>query len=168
MKLFKENNLDPDQLKAPYLPVSTYQQAHEHLVIFCHDVFIQTDKGILLVKRLKEPATNVWWPIGGRVLRGETIEASLQKKSIEECGLDLKEIELLDYARTWFEGDPFGHGQGTDTINAVCFARGFGEVRLDNFHESPAFIHPENKVSFGRLHPYVDYYLEKIWKQSNY
>lgn len=166
MRTFKEESLKETKLQADLMSKTSYQQAHQHLIIFCHDVFIETDKGILLVKRLKEPATNVWWPIGGRVLRGERIEASLQKKSREECGLELEGIQLLDYARTWFEGDPFGHGQGTDTINAVCFARGYGALKLDKFHESPAFIHPENKTNFGVLHPYVEHYLDEIWRQK--
>lgn len=165
MRIFKEEGLEENNLLVDLMSLPAYHQAHQHLVIFCHDVFIQTEKGILLVKRLKEPATNIWWPIGGRVLRGHSLEASLQKKSQAECGLDLQEIKLLEFARTWFKGDPFGHGDGTDTINAVCFAQGTGTLKLDHLHESPAFITPENFSSFGSLHSYVDYYLKWIFEK---
>lgn len=165
MRIFKEEGLNEEVVKADLLEKSVYEQAHQHLVIFCHDVFIRTERGILLVKRLKEPASSIWWPIGGRVLRGETMESSLQKKAKEECGLDLKEIKLLDYARTWFKGDPYGHGHGTDTLNAVYFAQGTGTLKLDHLHESPAFITPENYASFGELYDYVDFYLKWIFNR---
>jgi len=114
---------------------------------------------------LKDPATNIWWPIGGRVLRGHSVESSLKKKSKAECGLELQEIKLLEFARTWFKGDPFAHGHGTDTLNAVCYAHGTGTLQLDNLHESPAFITPDNVSSFGKLHPYVDFYLKWIFEK---
>lgn len=165
MRRFTEEGLAEEKLFVEMLEMPVYQLAHQHLVIFCHDVFIRTDQGILLVKRLKEPATNIWWPIGGRVLRGHSVESSLQKKSKEECGLILQDIKLLEFARTWFKGDPFGHGQGTDTINAVCYAEGKGSLQLDNLHESPTYITPENFSSFGSLHPYVDFYLKWIFEE---
>lgn len=164
MRIFSEDGLQEEKLQAGLMKQSDYLQSHQNLVIFCHDVFIHIPQGILLVKRLKEPASNIWWPIGGRVLRGHSIEASLQKKSKEECGLKLEKIQILEFARTWFKGDPFNHGAGTDTLNAVCFAQGKGTLKLDELHESPAFINPENFSSFGHLNPYVNYYLQWIFK----
>ncbi len=135
-------------LRAEFIPDDVYKKIQEYTVIACHDVFIQTaigDKsGILLVKRLREPAKNVMWPIGGRILRGLSVEESLQKKVLEECGLILTNIEYLGVARTTFHDEIYGHGHGSDTLNLFYWARGKGEVTLNPLHDKPTIVTKEN------------------------
>ena len=156
---YNEDNVELNELQAEFIPQDLYENIHENSVILCHDVFIihtiGDKKGVLLVKRLKEPAKNVLWPIGGRVLRGVPTEDSLTMKAKSESGLSLKNIQHLGTARTFFKGEPFGHTHGTDTLNLVYVAEGEGELRLDSFHESPLVLTKESYLK--NEHPLPDY-----------
>lgn len=66
---------------------------------------------LLLVKRANDPAKNQWAFPGGRVERGEKLEAAARRELLEETGLEAGEIgvhvELLlgKYHLTVFQGD---------------------------------------------------------------
>ncbi|MFH1359128.1 MAG: NUDIX domain-containing protein [archaeon] len=155
--------VDIDDLKSEKMPKEDYIKAHKSLVIFCHDIFIEYNDGILLVIRKEFPAKGILWPIGGRVLRGYSVEDSLRLKVKEECGLEIEDIKGLGCARTFFKTDPFGHGKGTDSINFVYFAKGKGELRLDELHEKPMIVSKEKyKEIRDDLHPYIRDFMDKV------
>lgn len=149
------NNLS---LVAGFMPKDVYQKAHEGLPLLCHDIAIEYNGGILLVVRDNYPAKNVFWPIGGRLERGLSVIDSMKKKVKAECGLELSgNLTFLGWERTYFKTEPFGHGHGTDTVNAKFFAKGKGELKLDKLHEKPTIIKPlDYDVAFREnLDPYV-------------
>ncbi len=168
---YNEEGNDLKNLETNFIPGSLYEQIHENSIIVCHDVFIactyKNVSGLLLVKRLNEPAKDIYWPIGGRIQRGIPAEESLKRKTEAECGLEIDNIHYLGVSRTYFNGEPFGHNHGTDTLNLVYFAEGKGELILDNLHSSPIFItkkdYLENKYDFV---PYVDDYLKIIIEKN--
>lgn len=164
MREFTDQGLTKDHLRAAFMKPDDYKSAHQSLVIFCHDIFIKYKGGILLIIRNNEPAKNLYWPIGGRVLRGVSVEDSLRIKTKEECNLEIFNLHFLEFARTYFSMDPFGHQKGTDTINAVYFAEGSGDLSLDKLHEKPTILDPQNLDNdlMNKLHPYVNYYLHQI------
>lgn len=139
-----------------------YERAHEYLVVACHDVFILHSKGILLVKRLVEPAKDQFWPVGGRLLKGVPLEKSLQIKAKDECGLDISSIANIGSSRTIFDTDPFGHGCGTDTLNIIYTAIGDGVIQLNSLHTDYIIVTKDNYTPElkAQLHPYVNKYLE--------
>jgi ADP-ribose pyrophosphatase YjhB (NUDIX family) len=153
----EHGKFDLKVLEASQLSREAYVEAHKGMVISCHDVFIKYKGGLLLIKRNNLPAKDIPWMIGGRINRGVNTKKSLEQKTFEECGLRLKNIRELGFARTYFETDPFGHGKGTDTFNIVYFAEGEGELKLDKLHEEPTIILPEDYTEEFRkiLHPYV-------------
>lgn len=152
----EHGEVDIKQLEAGLMDESSYRSAHQGLVLSCHDVFIEYEDGILLVKRLNFPAKDILWPLGGRIKRGMATENSLREKVWEEAKLELDDLTELGHARTYFETDPFGHGNGTDTINFVYFSRGKGSLELDRLHEVPTIVLPGNYQSKrNQLHPYV-------------
>jgi len=146
-----------NNLKSKIMPFEEYKLAHENLVIPCHDVFINYNGGILLVNRDNFPAKDELWSIGGRVMRGLSTEDSLRNKTKEECSLELDEINFLGLCRTYFTTDPFGHGHGADTLNLIYYAKGKGEVNLDDLHSQPRIITSEIYTPKFRdqLHPYI-------------
>jgi hypothetical protein len=157
----EDGNVDIKQLESDLMKLDSYRSAHEGLVLPCHDIFVQYDGGILLVKRLNFPAKDILWPLGGRIKRGIDTEDSLREKVWEESKLELNDLTELGYARTYFKTDPFGHGKGTDTINFVYFGRGRGSVGLDNLHEKPTIILPKDYQSCrDNLHPYVKDFMD--------
>ena len=148
-------------LEAERMDLEPYKEAHEGLVIPCHDVFIQTQGGILLVRRENVPAEGILWPIGGRLSRGVETQESLRILVRSECGLKLENLELLGVGRTQFRTDPFGHGRGTDTLNLIYYAEGKGEIRLDDLHSTPTIVRPQDYYSLRKeLHPYVQDFME--------
>ncbi len=151
-----------EKLEAGFLPKEIYQQAHENLVQFCHDILVEYKGKFLLVKRSNFPAKDVWWSLGGRVKRGISTEASAKLKVKEECHLEVTKIIFVDFARTYFQTDPFGHGKGTDTVNALYFARAVGTLKLDNLHSSPLLLGKEDySPSFrSALHPYMQHFMD--------
>ena len=87
------------RLRSGHMPEDVYSAAHRGLVICCHDIYLSTpdeegEIGLLLVKRLQEPAKGAMWPIGGRVLRGMSTQDSLRHKVKEECGLDAEDTSF--------------------------------------------------------------------------
>ena len=165
-----ENNkeINRKELEAEFIDSAEYQNAHKQLIIICHDIFIEYDKGFLLIKRENFPAQDVLWPIGGRALRGISFEDSMKKKAKEECGLEIFNLKYLGGARTLFETEPFGHEKGTDTFNVVYYAQGKGVLSLDKFHSDPVIITYSNysKKYKDKLHPYVKDFLEKAILKS--
>lgn len=147
----------PQPLQADLLPLEVYRQTHAGTVIACHDIFIHYQGGILLVRRKTYPAVDILWPIGGRVARGLSAEQSIRQKVKQECNLELSEVRVIGHARTFFATDPFGHGKGTDSLNIVLEAQGHGDLRLDNHHERPEIIRPEDYTPEfqAQVHPYV-------------
>jgi ADP-ribose pyrophosphatase YjhB (NUDIX family) len=161
---FTEEGTDLSTLVATYSTKETYEIIHKETVILCHDVFIRYQgKGILLVKRLNHPEKDVYWPIGGRILRGMDTQESLKQKARDECSLTLTMIAHLGVARTFFKEEPFGHGKGTDTLNLIYLADGEGELKLNNLHKDPLFITKENYQERRETLPeYVQTYLDEI------
>lgn len=157
--------VDLTRLTSVPMPYADYMQAHRSLVILCHDVFIEYNGGVLLIHRKNYPAKDILWPIGGRVERGIPTEVSLKQKVKNECNLDITDLQILGFSRTFFSTEPFGHNKGTDTFNIVYFGRGVGKIKLDGDHEKPTILYPHEIANdFGiELHPYVYDYLEMIF-----
>jgi ADP-ribose pyrophosphatase YjhB (NUDIX family) len=154
--------VDPAPLQAAFMPTEFYEQAHAGMVIACHDIFVQYDGGILLVRRRTYPAVDILWPLGGRILRGVSTEESARRKVKAECGLSLGHVRVIGQARTLFATEPFGHGKGTDSLNVVMAAMGQGELQLDDQHERPVVIRQADYTDDFRaqLHPYVRDYMD--------
>ncbi|MEO0898203.1 MAG: hypothetical protein AAFY71_17460 [Bacteroidota bacterium] len=156
-----------DDLTAPLLPLAVYQQAHEGMVIACHDVMIYLEdrEAWLLIMRKNNPAQDFLWPLGGRLLRGMSTEESIRNRVRKESKLELYDVEIVGQARTYFHTDPFGHGKGTDTLNVLLCAKAKGEIELDNLHEHPTFIQKQDYTpSFiASLHVYVQDLFELGW-----
>jgi len=155
--------VDISKLETERMPQEDYKKAHESLVIATHDVIINYRGGILLVFRNNPPVKGILFPVGGRIEKGISIEESLKKKVKEECNLNLVgEIKPLGIVRTFFLTDPFGHCKGTDTFGLIFFARGEGELKIDNLHSRTVIIKPQDYTEEFRksLHPYVRDYMD--------
>ncbi len=158
----KEYHINPNSsiVNPGFIERELYSQIHKNSVISCVDVCIKYNGGILLVRRSNDPARGQFWVIGGRLEKNVSYEETLKTKAKMECGLelrDIQELKELGTCRQFFEDDPFNHGTGTDTSTTVYFARGLGEVRLDNFHDAFKIVKPEDYTKEFKvtLHPYI-------------
>ena len=88
--------------------VVQYKQILEVLPILCVDVVIRNRRGeYLLVKREGEPLKGQWWVIGGRVLKGETLEQAAIRKAKSEVSVTLQELHPIGYCEEVFPDAPF-------------------------------------------------------------
>lgn len=160
---FFENGqvVDLNSLKSPRMSRDSYAASHEGLSIMCHDVFIKYRNGMLLVVRDNHPYKGELWCLGGRVERGMKTKDSLRVLTKREANLELEDITFLDSIRMFAQTDPFGHGRGSDTPIVVYFARGGGNLRLDELHKDQKIVTPsEYPMLRDGLHPYIQDFMD--------
>ncbi len=139
------------------IPEELYKEIHKNMPLICVDVILKTeDNGVLMIKRDKEPARSQWWIIGGRINKGETLEDCARRKVQEEIGLTLNGMKLIKSGyETIFERDPFGHGEGTHSINTCYLAEISNEelakIQLDQNHSGYKIFHDVEDT----WHPYL-------------
>lgn len=87
-----------------------YRQITEMMPIVCVDVAIVYNNKILLIKRRDPPAQGQWWIPGGRLHKGESLEACALRKAKEETGLYCRIGPMVHYQSTDF-----------DTVHSINF-----------------------------------------------
>ncbi|TKS58499.1 MAG: NUDIX domain-containing protein [Nitrospira sp.] len=102
------------------IPLEQYKQILAVLPILCVDVIITNSRGeYLLVKRKGEPLKGQWWVIGGRVLKGETLEQAVVRKVKTEVGLTLRNLRTVGYYEEVFPDAPFQVQSGFHGVSVV-------------------------------------------------
>ena len=102
------------------IPVDTYERIIEVLPILCVDILVKNSQGeYLIVKRANEPKKGRWWVIGGRVLKGETLEEAAVRKTKEELGIDVKGPCPVGYFEALFQRHPFGLAERYHAVSIV-------------------------------------------------
>lgn len=83
-------------------------------------VILHPARGVVLIRRGREPFRGMWALPGGFVEPGETVEAACRREAREETGLEVEPVQLLgvysDPAR-----DPRGH-----TVSTIFVCRVVG------------------------------------------
>ena len=181
MALFKDYALeatDPTNVAGTRTPVyldtlppvdrlsdAEYSRYQARKVQACHDVYVDVDGALLLVQRDNHPAKGELWPLGGAITKDIDTDVSLTKVVKRESGLDLvrESIQFLRVGRPRFRTESqwsspeHYHGRGTDAIGLIFYAKGEGEVKLDNLHMRPTFVRRTDYTPEFRngLHQYV-------------
>lgn len=112
-----------------------YIKIQENLPILCVDIAVQNNKGeYLLIKRANQPKKGHWWVIGGRLLKGESLERAAARKVKEETGQRVKNIQPIGYYELINGMNPFGLNFKYHTVSVVFNAviDGLDPVKLDN------------------------------------
>ena len=73
-----------------FIPLNEYKDIIAKTTVLCTDVILRHKNKVLLVKRADPPCKGVYWPIGGRVHKGETVDAAARRKILEEIGIEFK------------------------------------------------------------------------------
>ena len=91
------------------IPTDEYQIIIKQIPILCVDLIIRNQSGeFLLVKRNNEPLKGEWWVVGGRVLKGESIETAAIRKIKEELSLRVQKVNPVGYFEATAQKHPFG------------------------------------------------------------
>lgn len=139
------------------IPEDLFAAFLERLPQVSVELFLETNRGVLLLRRTNEPAAGEWfWP-GTRLFKGETIEAAAERLAREELGVAVDlESQLGTYAHFWDTGAFEGVGT-THTVNVVYRATTGSpeDIVLDDQHDDLRFVEEPDES----LHEYVNEYL---------
>ena len=117
------------------IPTQQYQQIIEVLPILCVDVVIKNSQDeYLLIKRDNEPRKGEWWVIGGRLLKGETLEQAVVRKVWEETGLNVEAVQPIGYYEAVSQENPFGQASRLHAVSVVfsTVIDGNQQIKLDD------------------------------------
>lgn len=138
---------------ASWIPDDDYRRIQALVPICCVDVVVCQGDYFLLVRRLREPAAGEWWLPGGRVLKGEALQATARRIVRAEVGLDADFEASLGVYETLFDTGPYG--VPVHTVNA-CFrfrARAGQLIRLDLNHSAFQWVRFGEITADLRLDP---------------
>lgn len=107
------------------------------------------DSAALLVRRGKEPLRGKWSIPGGAVEAGETLAEAVVREMLEETGLDVTVIELLQVVEPVFR-DPAGQVQHHYIIHDfLCAAPPHREPRAGGDAEAVAWVREEDFARYA-------------------
>ncbi len=151
----------PVKLSSDNIPTEIFSKIHELMPIVCVDCIIFTSNKILLIKRKLEPANDQWWFPGGRLLRNEQLDDGVRRIVNAEIGISIDKPTYLAHDETKFETDPFGHNNGTHTINFLYFiiVPSIKNIILDNNHSKYSFF-SRDEIYKSDMHQYVKKFTE--------
>jgi len=145
------------------IPREKYNEIIEVLPILCVDIFIQNSRGeYLLIKRANEPMKGRWWPIGGRVHKGETLEEAAIRKIIEETALQVKAVRPIGYFELITDETPFGLPFPYHAVGVVfsAFVDDHEPVKLDA--QSTEWKYAKEIPADYHINPFTELYQPNV------
>lgn len=127
------------------LSLEQYVAALNGLTLAYHDIYVETQGGILLVKRKEKPAKGILWPLGGRKTKGLSMRDSVRAKVSSESGLILgpdNEIIYLGGEPPMVYSEESEHAGGLDCLANVYAAKAIGrQLGLNHEHANPTLVY---------------------------
>lgn len=139
------------------IPEHLYKKIIDVMPMCCVDIIFKVNDKVYLFKRSYQPAKNVWWLVGGRILKGERLKDAAIRKVKEEIGVDVRIQKMVGIYENFFATSRFNLKNrkiGTHTIS-ICFLaepkhKGI-KLKLNEEYTDYKLI---NRI--GRnLHPYI-------------
>lgn len=122
------------------------------------ELFLETERGVLLVRRVNEPAKGRWfWP-GTRLYKGERFEEAVRRLAKEELGISINVGNHLGTYEHFWETGAFEGVDNTHTINVVYRTEpteSVSKIDLDSQHDAVKFVTGPSP----QFHEYVNEYL---------
>lgn len=89
-------------MTSKFIPEELFIDAINNFPILCVDILVSYQGKYVLIKRNEEPMKDVYWVIGGRVNRNETLKNAVKRKLSEELApLDAFDIHTLRMIGTY-------------------------------------------------------------------
>lgn len=140
------------------IPAGRYAAFQRSLPEACVELFVEHDGAALLLRRTNEPAKGRWfWP-GGRLYKGEELEAAAHRVARTELGIAVELIDQLGVYSHFWDTSALDGVESRHTVNVVYRAEPAEEpfdLRLDDQHDDCRFV----STVEPDLHPYVRRYL---------
>lgn len=140
-----------------FIPAETFGDCLAHLPQVCVEVVVAHDDGVVLARRTNEPAAGEWfWP-GGRLYKGEQLDAAAERIAGEELGLAVTvERQLGVHAHFWDTASVAG-ADSRHTVNVVFLVSPDSDlnITLDSQHSEWRVVRSLDPS----LHDYVCEYM---------
>ena len=137
-----------------FIPEKEYKKIIQTFPIFCIDFLVSHDEKYLLIKRIDEPLSGVFWVIGGRLRFKESIQSFSKRIQYKEIGRFYPNIRLKGFSNYIFKYNKNSRAIHTPTLLYKVIADEIFEPKLDNNHtnycwseELPIFL-KENILFF--------------------
>lgn len=117
-----------------HIPEYTYRKIQMSLPILCVDVLVRYRGKYLLIKRTEEPVKDIYWVIGGRVLKNESLRSAAKRKMREEIGLVPYEMGMIGIYEDQYEESSLGRvpdGYHTVAVVFEAFVDSIEGIKLD-------------------------------------
>lgn len=142
-----------------HVPDATFATCLAQFPQACVEVVVEHDGGVVLARRTNEPARGEWfWP-GGRLYKGEDLEAAARRVASEELGLDVVVRELLGARSHFWDRSSVPGVESRHTVNLVYRVEPTATdptVELDDQHDAHRLL----REPAADLHEYVRAYIE--------
>ena len=100
-----------------YIEPAMYRYFLENVTNVCVDILLKHRGLFVLLKRSEEPCKDLYWPIGGRIHKGETAEQAARRKIKEEIGIDYTDIGSKNMSAIYTKaGVPSGLGNFKESL----------------------------------------------------
>ena len=123
-----------------------FKDIYSRVPRLCVDLIIQSDKGVLLMKRTLASWHGQWYLPGGTVLYKETIEQTAKRIAQHEVGLEIQIEKFLGYIEFTSEEKERGFGWAV-SLALLCSVMS-GTPKESDQGASPTFFTqlPENVI----------------------
>ena len=106
------------------IPDHIYRDIISVIPIVCVDIVIRNEsEKVLLARRTNEPLKNQWWVVGGRIKSGESARQACIRKTFEEVGLEIDELQFIGFFEDVFDKNSFNVTKPYHTISLVFETR---------------------------------------------
>lgn len=125
------------------IPDHLYREIISVIPIVCVDIVIRNEAGnVLLARRKNEPLKDQWWVVGGRIQSGESARQACIRKTFEEVGLEIDELQFLGFYEDVFNKNSFDVAKPYHTLSLVFETRVTTkqDVHLDAQHSEWAWF----------------------------
>ncbi len=144
-----------------YLPDNIYKTCLKSLPIVCVDVVIFdiTKEKVLLFKRENNPLKNIYYTLGGRVLKNESLINTAIRKLKDEAGIIINRSDLNfgGYMEEFYENSVYS---GVDTHNINIFYSYIVsediKVQLDSQHSDCKWVDIKSKSIHLNIHEKIN------------
>lgn len=101
-----------------FLADADFKNVIKHSAMFSIDLVITNESKVLLGRRLNRPAKGFWFVPGGRVRKGELLDAAFRRIGLSEVGveLDCSERRFLGVFEHFYEDSVYGDCVSTHYI----------------------------------------------------
>lgn len=148
-------SIAPKKYFAGKIPLALYEVITDSIPIPSVEAIIPEDNSLLFLKRNNNPAKGYWWFPGGRIRKGETLEAALYREVKEETGLEVIENKFVNvYSRIFDERHDI-------TIAYLCKCKE-DKIVLNDEHSEYRYFKSLPKT----IHPYLIQTIHDLRKKT--